>query len=257
MGILNVTPDSFSDGGVHGDSVAVGLAMGRDGADIIDVGGESTRPGAAVVDVATEMSRVVPVVRALAAAGLVVSIDTRNAVTMRAALAAGACIVNDVSGLSHDPESASVVAECGCLVVLMHMRGDPATMAQFAEYQDVVGDVLSELSVRVAAAEAMGISRSRIAVDPGFGFAKRGADSQRLLQHLERLHVLGLPVLVGVSRKGFIGTLSGQPVAAERFPGSIAAALWAVAKGASILRVHDVAQTVQAVRVWRGLAGLE
>jgi dihydropteroate synthase len=257
MGILNVTPDSFSDGGVNDRRpVEAGLAMAASGADIVDVGGESTRPGAPVVDVATEIARVVPVVRALAASGIAVSIDTRNAATMQAALEAGARIINDVSALAHDPASAGVVARAGCPVVLMHMRGDPATMTTLAEYHDVGVDVARELAMRLDAAERAGVARSAIALDPGIGFAKRPADSVRLLQNLAPLRALGLPLLVGVSRKGVIGRLSGEADAALRGPGSIAAGLFAVQQGASILRVHDVAATVQAVRVWRGLAGI-
>lgn len=256
MGILNVTPDSFSDGGRNGDPVAAAIAMIRDGADIIDVGGESTRPGAEVIPVAVEIARVVPVIRALSAQGVPVSLDTRNADTMQAGLAAGARIINDVSGLAHDPRASRVVADAGCPVVLMHMRGVPATMTGLATYTDVAADVAAELAGRVADAEAAGIARDRIAIDPGIGFAKGPALNIELLQRLEVLMDMGFPMLVGVSRKGFIGTLSGEPDAAMRAGGSIAAALWAMNKGASILRVHDVRPTVQAVRVWRGLAGL-
>lgn len=256
MGILNVTPDSFSDGGRHPDPVAAGFALHAAGADIVDVGGESTRPGAVAVDVATEIGRVIPVISALARAGVVVSVDTRNAATMEAALDAGARIVNDVSALRHDPRASEVVARRGCPVVLMHMRGDPTTMAGLARYADVAHDVAGELCARVAVAEAAGISREQIAIDPGIGFAKGAALNVELLRHLEVVAAIGLPMLIGVSRKGFIGLLSGETDAAARGPGSIAAGLWAVAKGAAILRVHDVAATVQAVRVWRGLAAL-
>lgn len=256
MGILNVTPDSFSDGGRNGDPVSAGFALAEAGADIIDVGGESTRPGSAPVTVAQEIARVVPVVRALSTAGIPVSIDTRNAATMQAALDAGAMIVNDVSGLAYDPAAAGVVARADCPVVLMHMRGTPENMASLAQYEDVATDVEHELAVRIAAAEAAGISRARIAIDPGIGFAKGAALNVELMQRLDVLMALGLPMLVGVSRKGFIGKLSGEADASLRGPGSIAAGLWAISKGASILRVHDVRETVQAVRVWRGLAGV-
>lgn len=256
MGILNVTPDSFSDGGRHQDPVSAAFAMIEAGADLIDVGGESTRPGADTISVATEIGRVRGVIETLAARGIAVSIDTRNAATMQAALEAGARIVNDVSALAHDPNSAAVVARAGCPVVLMHMRGTPATMTTLGQYEDVVSDVGAELSVRVAAAEAAGIARDRIAIDPGIGFAKAPSVSVALLQRLDVLLGLGFPMLVGVSRKGFIGALSGERNAADRAAGSLAAALWAITKGASILRVHDVPETVQAVRVWRGLSGL-
>ncbi len=256
MGILNVTPDSFSDGGRNPDPVAAGLALMLAGADIIDVGGESTRPGADIVSVDTEIARVVPVITALVAAGATISIDTRNADTMQAALQAGARIVNDVSALAYDSNAAGVVAKAGCPVVLMHMRGVPGTMKGLATYDDVAADVVRELSVRVAAAEAAGIAREMIAIDPGIGFAKTADTNIALLQRLDVLMEMGLPMLVGVSRKGFIGKLSGEADPAARAPGSIAAALWAVLKGASILRVHDVADTLQAVRVWRGLGAL-
>ena len=256
MGILNVTPDSFSDGGRNPDPVAAAFAMVEEGADIIDVGGESTRPRATLVPVEEEIGRVVPVVRALAAAGITISIDSRNAATMRAALDAGARIVNDVSALAHDRKSAAVVAEAGCPVVLMHMRGDPTTMMGLSTYARLATEVAHELGLRVAAAEAAGVLRRNIAVDPGIGFAKAPDASIALLQDLGPLMELGLPMLVGVSRKGFIGVLSGETEASARVGGSIAAALWAVMQGASILRVHDVAPTVQAVKVWRGLARL-
>jgi len=175
---------------------------------------------------------------------------------MRAALAAGARIINDVSALAHDSESASVVARAGCQVVLMHMRGTPESMTKLSRYDDIAADVVQELQARVAVAQASGIDRAQIAIDPGIGFAK-GADANiALLQRLELLMTLDLPMLVGVSRKGFIGRLSGEQEAAARAPGSIAAALWAVSKGASMLRVHDVKATVQAIRVWRGLSAL-
>jgi dihydropteroate synthase len=254
MGVLNVTPDSFSDGGTHADPVVAGLAMATDGADIIDVGGESTRPGAPAVPPETEQARVVPVVRALAGAGLRVSVDTRNASTMRAALAAGAAIINDVSGLTHDPDAAAVVAKHRCPVVLMHMRGTPATMNAQAQYTAVVREVKTELATRVQVALAAGIEPEQIILDPGIGFAKLGPQSITLLRGLRELASLGYPLLVGVSRKSFIGSLSGEPDPARRLGGSLAAGLFAVAQGASILRVHDVRETVQALRVWHALA---
>jgi dihydropteroate synthase len=256
MGILNVTPDSFSDGGRHLDPVAAAFAMMEEGADLIDIGGESTRPGADVISIEIEMARVLPVISALASQGVPISIDTRNAATMDAALDCGARIVNDVSALRHDPESAAVVARAGCPVVLMHMRGDPTNMTRLGHYDDVAGDVTSELAARVSYACSCGIARAQIAIDPGIGFAKAPVASVALLQRLEVLMALDLPMLVGVSRKGFIGALSGEKNAADRVAGSISAALWAVSKGASVLRVHDVGATVQAVRVWRGLGSI-
>jgi len=256
MGILNVTPDSFSDGGRYFDpraAIAAGLAMAADGADIIDVGGESTRPGAPPVTPDLEQARLLPVIEGLARQGIRVSADTRHADTMRAALAAGASIVNDVSGLTHDPLSLGVVAAHGCPVVLMHMRGTPATMQAEATYQDVVAEVRAELAARIEAALQAGIKAEHIVIDPGIGFAKRSAHSQALLRGLPDLVSLGYPVLVGLSRKGFIGDLSGEPRADRRLAGSLAAGLFAVLRGASILRVHDVRETLQTLRVWRTL----
>jgi dihydropteroate synthase len=257
MGILNLTPDSFSDGGAYPNTdaaIAAGLAMRAAGADIVDVGGESTRPGAAPVQPDEEQARVLPVIAALARAGVVVSADTRNAATMMAALDAGAAIINDVSALAHDPDAAPLLARRDCAVVLMHMRGDPASMAARARYNDVTAEVASELGERVAAAERAGIARSRLILDPGFGFAKHPEHSIALLRGLSRLRALGLPILVGVSRKGFIGALTGEAVPARRDAGSLAAALFALTQGAAVLRVHNVAETSQAVRVWRALA---
>ena len=256
MGIVNVTPDSFSDGGHLIDpraAIDAGLAMTEDGADMVDVDGESTRPGAVAVPPAQEQDRVLPVIEALARQGVRVSADTRNASTMRMALAAGASIVNDVSGLAHDPLSASVVAAFGCPVVLMHMRGTPETMNDRAIYQDVVAEVRSELHQRIQSAIAAGIRPNNIVIDPGIGFAKRPSHAPALLRGLSSIANLGYPILVGVSRKSFIGGLSGEPRADRRLPGSLAAGLFAILHGASILRVHDVRETIQTVRVWHGL----
>jgi dihydropteroate synthase len=256
MGILNLTPDSFSDGGRHGGpdaAVAAGLAMAEDGADIIDVGGESTRPGATAVPPDIEQDRVIPVVRALSQAGLCVSVDTRNAATMRAGLDAGAAIINDVSGLTHDPEAAALAAARDCPVVLMHMRGTPATMNAMASYGDVVAEVRAELLARVEMALAAGIARKNIAIDPGIGFAKLADQSRALLRGLPAIAGLGYPVLIGVSRKSFIGAASGEPRADRRLGGSLAAAVFAALRGATIVRVHDVSETVQAFRVWHSL----
>ncbi|HSU05343.1 MAG TPA: dihydropteroate synthase [Acetobacteraceae bacterium] len=257
MGVLNVTPDSFSDGGTYLQTeaaITAGLAMAKAGADIIDIGGESTRPGAPPTDPEQERARVIPVVRALAAAGLTLSIDTRHAATMAAALNAGARIVNDISALAHDPQSALLVAARGCPVILMHMRGEPATMQAHATYTDAVAEVASELAAHVSAAEQAGIHRKQIALDPGIGFAKRAEHSQELLRRLPELTRLGFPLLVGVSRKAFIGRLSGVATPRERLAGSLAAGLFAISRGASILRVHDVAETIQALRTWQALA---
>jgi dihydropteroate synthase len=251
-GILNATPDSFANAGVAA-SVEDGLRMIAEGADILDIGGESTRPGASGVDPELEQARVVPLIRALAGRGAVISVDTRNATTMRAALDAGAEIVNDVSALRHDPAAAGVVAERRCQVVLMHMRGTPQTMQSLAHYDDVVSEVRAELRERIAAAEAAGIARERIFIDPGIGFAKTGEQNEVLLRRLAELAALGLKLWVGSSRKAFIGALSGEPDASRRMPGSVAAAVFAAQQGAACLRVHDVRETVQALRVWQAL----
>ena len=257
MGVINVTPDSFSDGGDHlrpEDAIAAGEAMRAAGADILDVGGESTRPGAERIPPAEEIARIVPVIAALARIAPV-SVDTRNAATMQAALAAGARIVNDVSGLTHDPAAAGVIAAAECPVVLMHMRGTPVTMNALASYDDVALDVHDELADRIALAEQAGIARARIILDPGIGFAKTGEHNLELLRRLRLFGSFGLPLLVGVSRKRFIGLYGDAPDPKRRLPGSLAAALWAAINGASILRVHDVAETVQALKVWRAIVG--
>jgi dihydropteroate synthase len=256
MGILNATPDSFSDGGRYqraDAAIAAGHAMAEAGADIIDIGGESARPGAEPVPPQEEQARILPVIRALSTAGYLVSADTRNAATMAAALDAGAAIVNDVSGLSHDAAAGPLVAARGCPVVLMHMRGTPATMRSLAQYADVAAEVGSELAGRLDAAERAGIRRERIVLDPGIGFAKLPSHNVALLHDLPLLLGFGCPILVGVSRKSLIGKLAGVREPRERGPGSLAAGLWALAHGASILRVHDVAETVQAVRVWHAI----
>ena len=259
MGILNVTPDSFSDGGRFTDAsnaIAAGIAMVEQGAAIVDVGGESTRPGSAPVSVQEEIDRVVPVVDGLAKAGVRVSIDTRRARTMHAALGAGAVIVNDVSALRFDSCAARVVARAGCPVILMHMRGTPETMVSLARYDDVPAEVAAELAERVAFAEGVGVERQQIALDPGIGFAKTGSHNIAMIRGLKLLTNTAQPVVVGVSRKAFIGRLSGVSDPAARVAGSIAAGLCALSQGAAVLRVHDVAETVRAVRVWQALAPL-
>jgi dihydropteroate synthase len=256
MGILNVTPDSFSDGGAHAtleQAIAAGRAMLAGGADIIDIGGESTRPNAVPVAAGDEIARIAPVIAALAAEGAVISADTRNAATMAAALDAGARIINDVSGLRHDPAARALVADRACPVVLMHMRGSPATMSCQAHYADLVAEVLAELTETRDAALAAGIAPGAIALDPGLGFAKLGAQNLTLLRATAQFASLGHPLLIGLSRKKFIGEFGGEPVAQKRLPGSIAAGLYALSQGAHILRVHDVPETVQALRVWQSL----
>ena len=254
MGILNVTPDSFSDGGLHASAeaaIAAGRQMLADGADILDIGGESTRPGAAPVTPGEEQARILPVIRALS--GAVVSVDTRNAATMAAALDAGARIINDVSALMHDPATLALVAARGCPVVLMHMRGEPGTMDDHAVYGDVAAEVLAELLAARDRALAAGVKAENIALDPGFGFAKRGSQNVTLLRATGRFATLGHPLLIGLSRKKFLGQISGEADPARRDPESIAAGLFAVGLGAHILRVHDVAGTARALRVWQNL----
>jgi len=257
MAILNITPDSFSDGGDFIDpdaAITAGRAMAAAGADLIDVGGESTRPRAQPTPPDIEQARILPVIRGLASAGLRVSVDTRHAATMAAALDAGAAIVNDVSGLGFDPASAALVAARQCPVVLMHMRGDPTNMYTRATYDDVVRDVRRELAERIAAAERAGVASGQIAIDPGIGFAKRATQSIELLRRLPELATLGYPILVGVSRKSFMAAITGETEPRQRLPGSLAAGLFALSRGAAILRVHDVAETVQAVRLWQALS---
>jgi dihydropteroate synthase len=256
MGILNVTPDSFSDGGRHFSpeaAIAAGRQMLAEGADILDIGGESTRPGSAAVPPEAEIARIQPVIHALAAAGAVISVDTRNALTMAAALDAGARIINDVSALLHDPAALPLVAERGCPVILMHMRGTPDTMNDFAVYDDVAGEVIAELLAARDAALAAGVKPENICLDPGLGFAKRGAQNVELLRATSRLAGLGYPLLVALSRKRFLGEISSEAEAARRDPESLAAGLFAVQQGAHILRVHDVAGTVRSLRVWEAL----
>lgn len=256
MGILNVTPDSFSDGGQFGDAgsaVEAGVQMASEGAAILDVGGESTRPGAQTVWAQDEIERVRPVVERLAAGGSAVSIDTRKSEVMSAALQAGAKLVNDVSALTFDPRSAGVVAASDAPVVLMHHLGSPETMQQDPRYDDVLIEVYLWLQERISAAEGAGINRSRILIDPGFGFGKTVAHNLELMNGLALFHSLGCSVVVGASRKRTIGALSNEAPADKRLAGSIAFALKAVEQGAQIVRVHDVPETVQALRIWRGL----
>lgn len=256
-GILNVTPDSFSDGGRFDDTepaVAAGHAMAAAGAALIDVGGESTRPGAKPVWEGDEIAKVVPVVRQLAASGTAVSIDTRKAAVMEAALAAGAGLVNDVSALNWDPRALEVVAQAGCPVVLMHHLGDPETMQDNPRYdRPVLLEVYDWLAARIDAAVAAGIARERIIVDPGFGFGKTLQHNLQLMNGLALLHGLGCPIMLGASRKRTIGALSNEAPADQRLGGSLALALKGAEQGVQLLRVHDVPETLQALRVWRGL----
>ena len=252
VGVVNATPDSFSDGGLHAGAEAAAAHAERllaEGADLVDLGGESTRPGAEEVPPEVERGRVVPVIELLRARGCSapISIDTRKASVARAALAAGADMVNDVAGLA-DPALAEVVAAAGVPVVLMHTRGSPADMAARATYRDVVGEVERELEEAMERAERAGVAEERIILDPGLGFAKRAEHSLRLLAALPRLRKLGRPLLVGPSRKSFIGAVTGAPVG-ERLPGTLAAVTACVLCGVELVRVHDVAPALQAARL--------
>ena len=258
MGVVNATPDSFSDGGLLADTgaaVAHGLALALAGADILDIGGESTRPGAAPVGLDQELDRIIPVIEGLKAAGCrtPVSIDTRKAAVARAALEAGAVMFNDVSALTYDPHSAAVAATAPS-VCLMHAQGDPRTMQKDPRYGDVLLDVYDFLELRIASAEAAGIDRARMVIDPGIGFGKTLEHNLALIRRLSLFHGLGCAVMLGASRKRFIGTLSGVAEAGNRAAGSVAAGLAGLAQGVQILRVHDVAETRQALEVWRAIA---
>ena len=251
MGVVNVTPDSFSDAGRHGTvdaAIAHAQRLIAEGADLIDIGGESTRPGAVAVTPEEEIARIVPVLDALRDSGVPLSVDTRHPETMRAALGHGADMINDVAAL-RAPGAIDAVRESHCAVCLMHMQGEPATMQQAPAYGDVVSEVGRFLDERVAALQAAGVARERIVVDPGIGFGKTLRHNLLLLAALDGLVAAGQPVLVGVSRKSMIGALTGQP-AQQRLAGSLAAMLAAVARGAAIVRVHAVADRRDALRVW-------
>jgi dihydropteroate synthase len=255
MGIVNVTPDSFSDGGRLQNTqqaISHALMLAEQGADILDVGGESTRPGAVAVTEDEELHRVLPVIEALAARGLAVSADTRKPRVMEAAIQAGAAMVNDVLAL-REPGALEVVAKSEAAVCLMHMQGEPQSMQAAPHYEDVVAEVRAFLAQRMAACEAAGIGRSRLVVDPGFGFGKTLAHNLILLKNLGQLAELGVPLLAGMSRKSMLGALTGRPVDQREYAG-IAAHLAAVARGAAIVRVHDVAAMKDALSVWMALA---
>ena len=256
MGVLNVTPDSFSDGGRFLEPAAAishGLRLHAEGADIVDVGGESTRPGAGAIAEDEEIRRVVPVIEALTGRGILVSIDTRKAAVMGAAIAAGARMINDVSALRHDPRSLEMAGASGLPVVLMHSQGEPATMQAQPTYDVAPLDVFDHLAARVDAWTAAGFERSRLLIDPGIGFGKTLDHNLEILSRLGLYLGLGVPILAGASRKSFIGRLAGGVPAEDRLPGSLAAAIHALAVGAAVLRVHDVAATQQAVAIWRAI----
>jgi dihydropteroate synthase len=258
MGILNVTPDSFSDGGdrlAADDAVRAAEAMVADGADLIDVGGESTRPGSDPVDAATQIARIVPVIERIRSIGAAISVDTTSAEVAEAALDAGATFVNDVSAARADPAILPLVARRGCAIVLMHMQGDPKSMQLSPSYEDVTREVRAFLCARAAAAIDAGVHRSRIVIDVGIGFGKTIEHNLQLLRDHATFAELGYPVLLGTSRKGFIGKLTNTPDPKDRLPGSLATVAWGLANGASIVRVHDVRETVACVRMIEAIIG--
>ncbi len=259
IGIVNVTPDSFADGGQHFDldaAVARGLKLAGEGADILDVGGESTRPGASAVPLEEELRRTIPVIEALARATTVaISIDTSKPEVMRAAVAAGAGLINDVYALRREG-ALDAAASLGVPVVLMHMQGEPGSMQDAPDYDDVVGEVHRFLAERIFAAEMAGIDKKRIVVDPGFGFGKTVQHNLQLLAQLQRFTELGVPVMAGLSRKRTIGELTGHQQPSARMHGSVAAHLIAAQRGATLVRVHDVAATVDALKIWNAVAAV-
>jgi dihydropteroate synthase len=257
MGVVNVTPDSFSDGGLYLDPEAAiehGRELAAAGAEILDVGGESTRPGAEIVAEDEELRRVIPVIRGLVASRASVSVDTSKAAVAAAALDAGAEIVNDVTALRGDPDMAALCAERGATVVLMHMRGEPRTMQDDPRYDDVVAEVKAFLAARLEAATAAGIAEDAVWLDPGIGFGKTAAHNMELLRRLGELRDLGRPLVIGTSRKSFIGKVDGS-AAGERLGGTIASSVLAAAEGAEVLRVHDVAEVRQALTVATAILG--
>jgi len=256
MGVVNVTPDSFSDGGEFYNAdkaIAHGLSLLEQGADILDVGGESTRPGAEVVGIEEEIARVVPVIEGLRDHAKFISIDSRNAETMRAALDTGANIINDVSALNHDPESIDVVKEAGCIVMLMHSQGTPQTMQNNPNYNNVINDVFEYLKSRIFYCETHGVDPEMVIVDPGIGFGKTLEHNLLLLRNIKDFYDLGCPVLLGTSRKSFIAACSGGEPANERLGGSLSSALWGLSQGVQIFRVHDVKETKQAFDVFQAI----
>ena len=254
MGIINATPDSFSDGGqfdTTDQAIKHGKTMIEEGASILDIGGESTRPGAEIIAPEEEIKRVVPIIEGLK--GYEISIDTRNAKTMRSGLDAGATIVNDISALRHDSKSVEVVSEAGCPVCLMHMQGTPQDMQNQPQYNDVIDELCAFFEERLEFCISNGINQSKIILDPGIGFGKTLEHNLKILRNIDAFKRFGCQVLIGVSRKSFIGKISGEQDPKKRLPGSIAAALYALEKGADIIRVHDVTETYQALEVYAGI----
>ena len=259
IGVLNLTPDSFTDGGRWQGEAALdhARALHAAGAAIIDIGGESTRPGAQEISVAEEIDRILPAVTTLAAEGIAISVDTRKAAVARAALTAGAKLVNDVSGLDFDPEMAQVVAQTGAGLIIMHSRGEPSTMQDAPHYDNVVLDVFDELAHKVLRAEDAGVKRGRIVIDPGIGFAKNTAHNLEILRNISIFHGLGCALCLGVSRKRFIGEIGGGAPTDAREPGTQALTLAAIAQGVQMHRVHDVAGAAQALALWRAAEATE
>jgi dihydropteroate synthase len=256
MGVVNVTPDSFSDGGdfeTAEAAIAQGIRLAEQGADIVDIGGESTRPGALGISAEEEIARVLPAVKALAERGIVVSIDTRHAAVMTAAVAAGARIINDVTALTGDPGSVAAAARSKAAIVLMHMLGEPRTMQADPHYDDTTLDLLDYFDARLQALTKAGIDPVRIAIDPGIGFGKKDPHNMLLLTELAAFQVFGCPVLLGVSRKSFVGRLSRKEPPKDRVAGSLAAGLAGLDQGVQLIRVHDVAETYQARAIWQVL----
>ena len=257
MGILNVTPDSFSDGGKFinkNNAIERGIEMIRQGAKIIDVGGESTRPGSEVIDSHEEIARVVPVIEELKKHTNFISIDTRNAATMEAALKAGANIINDISALSHDSRSAHVAAEANVPVILMHMQGNPQTMQKNPSYNNVIDEIFEFLKLRISFCETHRIDAKKLILDPGIGFGKTLEHNLLILRYIKKFNDLECPVLLGASRKRFIGELTGAELTEDRLPGSLASVLWAASQGVRLFRVHDVKETVQALQVYEAIS---
>ena len=252
MGVINVTPDSFSDAGeafTQANAVARGKAMVEAGVDILDIGGESTRPGAQEISISEELDRVIPVIEGLLETGVVLSVDTRHAEVMVGAIQAGAHIINDVTALSGAPKSLETAANLGCPVILMHMQGEPGTMQNAPMYEDAPREVSDYLEKRIKACEAAGIARSKIAIDPGIGFGKTVDHNLQIIKQIERLHEHGCAIVLGVSRKRFIGSITDTKNPQDRLPGSLAAAVYARTKGVQIFRVHDVLESKQALLI--------
>ncbi|MBN8521221.1 MAG: dihydropteroate synthase [Alphaproteobacteria bacterium] len=259
MGVLNVTPDSFSDGGQFlspNAAIHQGILMAEDGAQIIDVGGESTRPGAAPITPEEERARILPVVKALSGQGICVSVDTRHATTMAEALEHGASMINDITALTHDPSAIEVIRTYRPMVCLMHMQGTPQTMQKNPLYTDVVTEVFQYLNDRVAACLLTGIEPDMILADPGIGFGKTLEHNLMLLNQIEKFHALGVPLLMGVSRKSFIDKICPGTPPDARLPGSLASVIWGYQKGVQVFRVHDVRETRQALAVFKGISSV-